>query len=291
MPESDITEEAELQHCLVFSLLAQGQRSEFATQLVRRLFAGQTPSETPFAHLARLEAAGELDGMLVGNRQRQRWRIGAALRELITSGLDLATCTASDLEIIPGIGRVTAANFLSETRPGSPPAARQKARRKGSAGEEPPRLGRPPRKPKVVIKQHIERAIAWLEEHPGAHTRKALSQGAKIPFGSIVVVISDKRLQVLDTLDGRLYRRSSLVTLATTSGLSAEMPRHLDRERLAIKRLLRRTAGPLTPLAIAKALALPYATVRTLLESPQFFYDPPLGYWLPAKASTEGEKS
>lgn len=122
----------ELEARLIYSLLVAGKSAKFASAKLQLLFSVELdgdgsyrapatfgPFDVVRVHIRDNTLGTVLRQVRTGNYTKME----RALRELIKAELDLATCTAEDLEKIHGIGPKTARFFLMWTRPEADHAA------------------------------------------------------------------------------------------------------------------------------------------------------------------------
>jgi hypothetical protein len=252
----------------------------------RRLLARCRRSDTPFDFLKRAAENDRLLELVRELKTGDHRRIAKSLDELALSGLDVTTCTSTDLEAIFGISPQMSERFLNWARPGY-------VREPHAPVEKPPkyRQREPHPRPKAVLEGHTQRAIQWLKANPGAHPQYVIARAVNIPSGSIEKVFSDRRFMRGAKTSGRLNSKKRTSRLMLLSPGVEECAAHgasAEDVRNKIARLMRRTIGPITAAAISKALGLPYALVVLVLDSRAFYYDPPRGYTLALRVN-EGE--
>lgn len=106
--------EAELQYRLIYSLVVAGKSAGFAENVMRSF---PFKEQSPFDAVRKWTRAGQLGATLRACRTGNYGKLEAALRALLDSGLDLATCSPEELETIHGIGPKTSRFFILWTRP------------------------------------------------------------------------------------------------------------------------------------------------------------------------------
>ena len=109
--------ESDRQWWLIYSIIVAGKSYKFAERAVGKLKGFQRGKQLPFDMIRRL-----VDHHLLGDALRSAstgnyTRIERALRELVQSKIDIASCSPQDLEAIHGIGPKTARFFILSTRP------------------------------------------------------------------------------------------------------------------------------------------------------------------------------
>lgn len=113
----------ELEEILLFCVLVAGKNAMSTARALDKFLQKirHVPGSSPFGALRRYKSC--FPGVSLGQVMRS-CGIGcytsrsAAVTALLDAKLDLRTCTASDLQEIPGIGPKTARFFLLHTRPG-----------------------------------------------------------------------------------------------------------------------------------------------------------------------------
>lgn len=121
---SDIIKKRERQTWIIFAVMVSNKPSKWAVKVTNKLLDNTRWIKTdripitPFGVIEMLIKEGCLGKRLRELRTGQYTRIENALTALTAKDLDLETCTAQDLEAIPGIGPKTARFFLLKTRPG-----------------------------------------------------------------------------------------------------------------------------------------------------------------------------
>lgn len=103
----------ELQENLLFCVVVAGKKASTQIKLLHLFLNG---SQSPFEYIKSLDSLGELTLKLRESRLGQYTRLASCFRELVSSDLDLSTCTVEDLENIHGIGPKTARFFISCNR-------------------------------------------------------------------------------------------------------------------------------------------------------------------------------
>jgi endonuclease III len=132
-------EEFDRQSFLIFCIIVANKTEQFARRVIYRLFTQVDKAEAvkrsvvsdlldearelPFVTIKGWVKRGVLTDKLKGSRCGQYKRVGRALEELVTTRIDLRTCTVEELESVYGIGPKTARFFLLRTRPGIEVAA------------------------------------------------------------------------------------------------------------------------------------------------------------------------
>lgn len=116
-----MTEEHDRQTKLIYSLIVAGKSADFTDQVMHRLIKGlchlaKSTTQTPFEMLARL-TEDQILALLRSARSGNYTKLARALRELVTAGLNLATCKPWELEEIHGIGPKTSRFFIMWCRP------------------------------------------------------------------------------------------------------------------------------------------------------------------------------
>ena len=109
--------ERDVQWWLIYSIIVAGKSYKFAERAVAKLKAFQRGKQVPFDMIRRLIDHDLLGSALRNTRTGNYRRIEQALRELVRSKIDLASCSPQDLEAIHGIGPKTARFFILTTRP------------------------------------------------------------------------------------------------------------------------------------------------------------------------------
>lgn len=105
----------ELQWHLIYSAVVAGKSAEFADGVMHRLFNSE---DGPFDQICVWGANGHIERVLREARTGNYKKLTRCLSELVlTRGLDLATCTPAELELIHGIGPKTSRFFILWTRP------------------------------------------------------------------------------------------------------------------------------------------------------------------------------
>lgn len=115
--------ETDLETRLLYSAVVAGKSATFADAVMARLKAKMHPDETPFAMIKRFAMTGVLREVLVEVRAGNYTKLARCFVEAATSGLNLETCSAVDLEGIHGIGPKSARFFILWTRPDAVMAA------------------------------------------------------------------------------------------------------------------------------------------------------------------------
>jgi len=111
----------ELQLKLLYSIIVAGKSAKFAENVIEKLFSYSEME--PFLILKDWDRYNILEIKLRAARTGNYNKTAQCIRELITSNINLSTCTPEDLENIHGIGPKTARFFLLWTRPDSNYAA------------------------------------------------------------------------------------------------------------------------------------------------------------------------
>lgn len=111
----------EMEYRLIYSMIVAGKSAAFADKVGNRLYGDRTRSA--FAWFRFVRQAGRLGDALRSARSGNYGKLEKGISELIDANLDLATCTAAQLEKIHGIGPKTSRFFLLWTRPGAVHAA------------------------------------------------------------------------------------------------------------------------------------------------------------------------
>lgn len=106
--------DAELQAFWLFSLVVAGKNARTQARLLDG-FIRKLGGDTPFDGIRRAVAKKSLLRRVKASRLGQWTRLTAAFAASVD--LDLRTCTAADLEAIPGCGPKTARLFLMHSRP------------------------------------------------------------------------------------------------------------------------------------------------------------------------------
>lgn len=109
--------ESDLQWWLIYSIIVAGKSYKFAERAVGKLKAYQRGKQLPFDMIRRLIDHHLLGSALRNARTGNYRRIERALREVVGSTINLASCSPDELEIIHGIGPKTARFFVLSTRP------------------------------------------------------------------------------------------------------------------------------------------------------------------------------
>lgn len=104
----------DLQAFAFFCICVAGKSSEMQAKKLEIFLAPFT--ETPFERVNTLNKCGNLITVLTQSKLGQYKRISKAFIALATSGLDLRTCSISDLEKIPGLGLKTSRFFIVHSR-------------------------------------------------------------------------------------------------------------------------------------------------------------------------------
>lgn len=112
---------AELEYRLLYSMVVAGKSAKFAEDAMGR-FVGKHPTESPFEYIRRV-GSGRLSTRLRAARTGCYRKLWHGFYEAANSGLDLATCTPSQLERIHGVGPKTSRFFILWTRPNAEHAA------------------------------------------------------------------------------------------------------------------------------------------------------------------------
>lgn len=114
-----------LEEFLLFGIAVAGKDSDQTAEALERFLSRRPAKETfppqytqsPFAYIRTLDGAGLLRSELEHARLSPYGQRERSFRAVAYSGLNLRTCTADDLQAIPGIGPKTARFFLIHTRP------------------------------------------------------------------------------------------------------------------------------------------------------------------------------
>lgn len=107
---------ADLEHRLIYSMIVAGKSAAFADAVSGRLYGDR--SRSPFDWLRFVRRSIGLDSVLREARSGNYGKLEKGISELIDANIDLANCSAADLEKIHGIGPKTSRFFLLWTRPG-----------------------------------------------------------------------------------------------------------------------------------------------------------------------------
>jgi hypothetical protein len=108
----------ELEEFLLFAIVVAGKRSDLQSRKLEAFLRAGPRVSSPFKSIRILNQRGQLGEAIEAQRLGQYRRIGAAFASAAMSGLDLRSCSVTDLEAIPGIGPKTARFFLLHSRPG-----------------------------------------------------------------------------------------------------------------------------------------------------------------------------
>lgn len=113
-----ITDLAELQWRLIFSVIVAGKTAAHAYAATGRIFRAKPPEMAAFAFLQIVASSGPALGDLLRKARTGNYgKLERAVRELLASKIDLTSCSPADLESIHGIGPKTARFFVIWTRP------------------------------------------------------------------------------------------------------------------------------------------------------------------------------
>jgi thermostable 8-oxoguanine DNA glycosylase len=103
----------ELEKFILHCIIVAGKTAPFAHAKVASLLSGCPAEDSPFEYLARHDLSALCRKVGTGNYTK----MCACITALRKANLDLETCTAEQLEAIPGIGMKTSRYFLMYTRP------------------------------------------------------------------------------------------------------------------------------------------------------------------------------
>lgn len=105
----------ELQLRLLYAVIVAGKSAKFAEQAMAKLFAG-LGDELPFHRIQVWFCNGYLDHRLRMAKVGNYGKVFKAFHQIAFAGLDLRTCSPTQLEAIHGIGPKTARFFIIWTR-------------------------------------------------------------------------------------------------------------------------------------------------------------------------------
>lgn len=114
--------EHELEEFLLFSVVVAGKRSDVQSQKLAA-FLASSRAASPFGAVRALARRGALEAAVRRQKLGQYTRIVGAFHAVAHGGVDLATCSAGELEAVPGIGPKTSRFFLLHSRRGARVAA------------------------------------------------------------------------------------------------------------------------------------------------------------------------
>lgn len=103
----------ELQARLIYALVVAGKSAKFAEKVVRRLFSFR---ELPFDTIKDWVQWGMLGSYLLEAKTGNYLKLTKALSYIAEHNINLRTCSAEDLELIPGVGPKTSRFFILWTR-------------------------------------------------------------------------------------------------------------------------------------------------------------------------------
>jgi hypothetical protein len=109
-----LVKDAELQKFILHAIIVAGKNAPFANRAYKQFIGDVTIP--PFEYIRLLVASNTLEKRVKEAKTGNYTKIVKAFSQLASSNLNLATCTASDLEQINGIGPKTSRYFLMYTR-------------------------------------------------------------------------------------------------------------------------------------------------------------------------------
>jgi thermostable 8-oxoguanine DNA glycosylase len=106
----------ELEEFLLFSVLVANKPAHVTAKKLDDFLASIPLNRSPLEKIKHLTINNKLASHLKHHKTGQYHRIEKCLKSLLRSELDLKTCSAQDLENIPGIGPKTARFFILHSR-------------------------------------------------------------------------------------------------------------------------------------------------------------------------------
>lgn len=108
----------EVEFLFLLSIMVAGKQGRTMRKALERLLSQMEDAEAPLSFVKRRMDEGRFEDDLRAARTGQYGKVVRCMEAFFESGLDLATCSAEDLEALPGIGPKTSRFFLGYTRPG-----------------------------------------------------------------------------------------------------------------------------------------------------------------------------